>query len=350
MKLSFTTISYEDGTVTMLDQTLLPQKEVYQEYKKVSGVAIAIETMVIRGAPAIGIAAAYGMVLAAIERRTSQNFAGEMAQAREMLARTRPTAVNLFWALDRMMKIVEGLGAADSEARIAAMEAEANLILREDEDVCYRIGEHGAALLPESATVMTHCNAGALATGGLGTALAVIRVGIEQGKDIKVISNETRPFLQGARLTTWELMRDGIDVTLIADNAAAALIRRGQVDAIVVGTDRTVANGDVANKIGTYGVALAAHENGVPFYVAAPTSTIDMSIESGDEIEIEERSSDEVTTIFGVPTAPDGAKALNPAFDVTPAKYITGIITENGVARPPYDESLRKIMAGIRPD
>jgi methylthioribose-1-phosphate isomerase len=200
-------------------------------------------------------------------------------------------------------------------------------------------------LLEPSATVMTHCNAGALATGGCGTALGVIRVAVEQGKEIKVLSNETRPFLQGARLTVWELMKDGIDVTLLADNAAGSMMRRGKVDVIIVGTDRTAANGDVANKIGTYSLAVLAHENGIPFYVAAPTSTIDLSIASGDEIEIEERDMAEVTGVFGVPIAPDGARALNPAFDVTPARYVTGIITERGVARPPYEESLARIMA-----
>jgi len=345
MKASFTTIGYAEGVVSMLDQTLLPAEEVVHHYTTVEEVAEAIRSMVIRGAPAIGIAAAFGMVLAARDAKDDSQFSADMEKASTLLAGTRPTAVNLFWALDRMNRVVTDVCDKTSEERLLLLEKEANGILEEDEWVCFKIGEYGAELMPEEATVMTHCNAGALATGGLGTALSVFRVAKGQGKVLRVISNETRPFLQGARLTTWELMRDGIDVTLVADNAAASLIRRGKVDAVIVGTDRTVANGDVANKIGTYGVALAAHESGIPFYVAAPTSTIDLSIQHGDEIEIEERDGAEVRTVFGVPTAPEGVKVMNPAFDVTPAKLVTGIITEYGVARPPYEQSLPPLVA-----
>ena len=345
MKASFTTIGYENGVVTMLDQTRLPLEEVNREYRTVEGVADAIRDMIIRGAPAIGIAAGYGMAVAARQVEKSTSFLETMEEAKTLLGGTRPTAVNLFWALERMMKVVLEVQNASHDERVEALEMEAHKILEEDEWVCYQIGAHGADLMTDGSTVMTHCNAGALATGGLGTALSVFRVAKEKGKALNVVSNETRPFLQGARLTTWELMRDGIPVTLVADNAAASLIRRGLIDAVIVGTDRTVANGDVANKIGTYGVALAAHEKGIPFYVAAPTSTIDLSISSGDEIEIEERSGDEVRTVFGVPTAPPNVPVMNPAFDVTPARYVTGIITEYGVAKAPYNESLAAIMA-----
>ena len=343
-KASFTTIGYENGVVTMLDQTLLPLEEVSRKYTTVGGVAGAIRDMIIRGAPAIGIAAGYGMALAAREATEAKTFLSDMESASVLLADTRPTAVNLFWALDRMMTVAENVQDAPYEARVNAIEGEANKILEEDERVCYQIGTHGADLMEEGSTIMTHCNAGALATGGVGTALSVFRVAKEKGKSLKVVSNETRPYLQGARLTTWELMRDEIPVTLVADNAAASLIRRGLIDAVIVGTDRTVANGDVANKIGTYGVALAAHEKGIPFYVAAPTSTIDLSIASGEEIEIEERSGEEVRTVFGAPTAPPDVPVMNPSFDVTPAKYVTGIITEHGVAKPPYNKSLATIM------
>ncbi len=344
MSTTFAAVGYEDGELILLDQTKLPVEEIYERYATVEGVADAIRTMVVRGAPAIGIAAGFGMAIAARTCGEPDAFESTMERAASLLGATRPTAVNLFWAIDRMKDVVSQCVAKPHSERVKVLEAEAIRILEEDIDVCYRIGKHGAALLKDSSTVMTHCNAGALATGGYGTALAVMRVAVEEGKTIQVIANETRPFLQGARLTTWELMRDGIDVTLVADNAAGSLIRRGLVQAVIVGTDRTVANGDVANKIGTYSVAVLAHENGIPFYVAAPTSTIDLNTKTGDEIEIEERSGEEVRGVFGRQTAPEGVKTMNPSFDVTPARYVTGIITENGVAYPPYESSLLTVM------
>ena len=344
-EMKFSTLSYSDGVVWMLDQTKLPQEEIQVEHRTVEEVADSIRDMIVRGAPAIGIAAGYGMLLAARAWSSSRgDFGSWMNDSRELLSKTRPTAVNLFWALDRMSAVAKNVGNLDHGKRVAALEAEALSIHQEDRAMCYHIGVHGAALLEDRMTVMTHCNAGALATGGAGTALALFRVAKEQGKTIRVISNETRPYLQGARLTAWELMKDEIDVTLVADNAAAALIQRGKVDAVVVGTDRTVANGDVANKIGTYAVALAAKASGIPFYVAAPTSTIDLSLQTGDDIEIEERDGQEVRTVFGKPIAPEGVPVMNPAFDVTPNELVTAIITERGVVRAPYEVNLRQIM------
>jgi len=346
MSVNFRTISFDGTRVEMIDQTTLPREENYLVYDTPEGVAEGIRTMVVRGAPAIGIAAGYGMALAAVRWEDASGLDEEIRRVGDLMGATRPTAVNLFWAIERMLRVLEKTAGQTLEERRQALCDEARAIHEEDAEMCQKIGEHGADLLGSSATVMTHCNAGALATGGCGTALGVIRVAIQKGKEIRVLSNETRPFLQGARLTVWELMKDGIDVTLLADNAAGSMIRRGQVDAIVVGTDRTVANGDVANKIGTYSLAVLAHENGIPFYVAAPTSTIDLSIGTGDEIEIEERDASEVTGVFGTPVAPEGARARNPAFDVTPARYVTAIITERGVARAPYEESLARIMQG----
>jgi len=344
--LSFRTIDYKNGEVIMIDQRRLPTREVYNHYKDYRGVGRAIKTMVIRGAPAIGVAAAYGMA------QTARNSAGlgegkfwkNLEKARKHLAGTRPTAVNLFWALDRMMKVARENEGRAPEQIARAMEKEARKIHREDVEVCMNMGKHGAKLLPKKCTVLTHCNAGALATADYGTALGVIRAATEAGKDVRVFADETRPFLQGARLTTWELMKDGIDVTLITDNMAAYFMKRGAIDAVVVGTDRTMANGDVANKIGTYGVAVLAKAHGIPFYVAAPTSTVDLDCPSEKECPIEQRDPREVTHIFGKQVAPKGVKVENPAFDVTPAKYVTAIITENGVARPPYRATLRKLV------
>ena len=339
--MSWFTIAWEDGQVVMLDQRRLPLEEHYERYSTVEGVAAGIKDMVIRGAPAIGIAAAMGMALAA--RNCRGDLGAELVRARGLLAATRPTAVNLFWALDRMVRCFETN--RDSAAIRDVLLAEAQRVHEQDKAICKRLGEHGADLIPDGATVLTHCNAGALATGDYGTALSVIRAAVAQGKTIRVIADETRPYLQGARLTSWELHRDGIDVTVIADNAAGHFISRGEVDCVVVGSDRTVANGDVCNKIGTYSVAVLCQESKVPFYAAVPISTLDLTLASGDLIPIEERPRDEVANFAGTPTVPPGVKVRNPAFDVTPARMVTGIITERGVARPPYADSLARLVA-----
>ena len=289
-----------------------------------SEVAEAIRAMIVRGAPAIGVSAAFGMALAA------QN-GQDLTEAAEILKRSRPTAVNLAWAVDRMRNASGDLA------------AEAERILEEDVASNRAIGRHGAMLLGESVTVLTHCNAGALATGGYGTALGVIRAAVELGKRVAVFADETRPYLQGARLTAWELQQDAIDVTLITDNMAGHFFQQGQFDAVIVGADRIAANGDTANKIGTYTVAVLANEHGVPFYVAAPVSTIDRDCPSGAQIPIEERSAEEVTEVFGMRMAPEGVNARHPAFDVTPARFISAIITERGVLRAPYEESIRDL-------
>lgn len=344
--MSFRTIDYKDGVVIMIDQRILPEKEIYNKYRDHKGVADAIKTMVIRGAPAIGVAAAYGMALAAknFAELPEKKFWLELRKAKEHLAAQRPTAVNLFWALDRMMKVAEKNAALGQAGVAKALEKEARSIHIEDVEVCKRMGRHGAKLLPKNCTVLTHCNAGALATADYGTALGVIRAAVEAGKNIKVFADETRPFLQGARLTAWELMKDGIDVTLITDNMAGYFMKKGEIDAVIVGTDRTMANGDVANKIGTYSVAVLAKENKIPFYVAAPTSTIDLDCSSGDKCPIEERNPIEVTHVLGKRIAPKGVRVANPAFDITPARYVTAIITENGVARSPYKKSLKEVV------
>jgi methylthioribose-1-phosphate isomerase len=317
---------WEGGVLHLLDQRRLPGEEVWVACRSEEEVADAIRRMVVRGAPAIGCAAAYGVVLAA--RRGA-----DLVRAIELLAATRPTAVNLFWALGRMREAAAG--GPD------ALEARAIAIQEEDVAMCRAIGRHGAALVPERATILTHCNAGALATGGYGTALGVVRAAREAGKAVRVIADETRPFLQGARLTAWELAKDGIDVTLIPDAAAAFLMSRGEVACVVVGADRIAANGDVANKIGTYALALAAARHGVPFYVAAPSSTLDPAAATGADIPIEERAGDELLELAGIALAPPGVAARYPAFDITPADLVTAIITERGVARPPYTRSLR---------
>jgi len=311
--------------------------------------ADAIRTMVVRGAPAIGITAAFGMALAAsiASRLDAEVLDRAIGAASATLSAARPTAVNLFWAVERMAgaaRAARAAGAGNAEL-VARLEREAQAIHDEDLASCRAIGRHGAALVPGHATVLTHCNAGGLATAGFGTALGVIRGAIEAGKKVRVLSAETRPLLQGARLTAWELMEDGIETVLIADGSAGSLMRRGEVDLVVVGADRIAANGDVANKIGTYSAAVLAKEHGVPFYVAAPLSTIDLACPDGDRIPIEERDPDELTGLLGIPIAPDGVGVLNPAFDVTPARFVSAIVTERGIARAPYADALAALKA-----
>ncbi|MGH9870809.1 MAG: S-methyl-5-thioribose-1-phosphate isomerase [Candidatus Polarisedimenticolia bacterium] len=344
---SFRTVEWSPSGVVMLDQRLLPAEEVYLTLTTPEDVAAAIRDMAVRGAPAIGVSAAMGVALAAVRGRelSPADYAARVESACDLLASTRPTAVNLFWAIERMRRLHRSL-AAEPPARAAeAMVREALAVRKEDEEACRAMGRHGAALLPDRGTVLTHCNAGALATAGYGTALGVIRAAVESGKAITVLADETRPFLQGARLTAWELAKDGIPVRLITDNMAGHFLSRGDVAAVVVGADRIAANGDTANKIGTYGVAVLSRENGVPFYVAAPLSTIDMKLPSGEQIPIEERSPAEVTHLAGRAIAPEGIEVSNPAFDVTPHRYIAAIITEVGLARPPYETSLRELFA-----
>jgi methylthioribose-1-phosphate isomerase len=339
------TIVWTDAGVVMIDQRRLPKEEVYVTCRDYGEVAEAIRSMVIRGAPAIGVAAAMGVALGVL-KASEGNLEAEFDQVCQTLAATRPTAVNLFWAIERMRKLFESLrGNPIAETR-ARMVEEAQRIRLEDIAINEAMGRNGAPLVPSGKTVLTHCNAGALATAGYGTALGVIRAAVAAGKKIDVFADETRPFLQGARLTAWELMRDGIPTTLITDNMAGHFLKSGRIGCVIVGADRIAANGDVANKIGTYSVAVLARENNVPFYVAAPISTLDMSLPSGDLIPIEQRSPLEVTHVFGVPVAPEGVAVENPAFDVTPHRYVSAIITERGVARPPYEESLLRLVVG----
>jgi methylthioribose-1-phosphate isomerase len=346
------TIEWRDGSVVMIDQRKLPSHEVYVTCTSAKDVARAIKTMVIRGAPAIGVAAAMGLALGLRKSPATgtQKLATEFYKLCELMAGTRPTAVNLFWAIERMKKtFAAGVTAGESVDQLKdRLEREARDIHDEDVVSCRTMGAHGAAVVPDRARILTHCNAGALATAGYGTALGVIRGAVEQGKQVTVLADETRPFLQGARLTAWELIRDGIDTTVITDNMAGALMRGGDIDLVIVGADRIAANGDVANKIGTYAVAVLANENGLPFYVAAPTSTIDLATADGAQIPIEERNAREVTHIGSSRLAPEGARVRNPAFDVTPHRYIAGIITEVGVCRPPYEESLAAAVGGDR--
>jgi len=337
------TVQWTSAGVVMIDQTKLPRETTYVTCKDYKEVADAIRTMVIRGAPAIGVSAAMGVAIGALQANPDR-MDQEMEEICAELAGTRPTAVNLFWAIDRMKKLYDSLRGKPVEDIREALVHEAQEIKLEDIAINMAMGKHGAELIPDGKTVLTHCNAGALATAGYGTALGVIRAAIEAGKKIDVFADETRPFLQGARLTAWELQQDGIPTTLITDNMAGYFMRKGRIGCVVVGADRIAANGDVANKIGTYSVAVLAKENGVPFYVAAPISTLDLTLESGDLIPIEQRASTEVTEVFGVQVAPVGIAVENPAFDVTPNRYVTGIITERGVARAPYTESLRKLM------
>lgn len=336
--MSFRTIEWRDNKVVMIDQTRLPGEEVYIEYRDFKSVAEAIRGMVIRGAPAIGVAAAMGIALGAREiiADTHESFFRQLSNICDIMAGTRPTAVNLFWAIQRMKRVAEANRHRDLNTIREILRCEAIAIEEEDLRICRAIGANGAALIREGSTILTHCNAGGLATAGYGTALGVIRAAQEQGKNIKVFADETRPWLQGARLTAWELMKDGIPVTLISDSMAGYFMRRGEIDCCVVGADRIAANGDTANKIGTYTVAVLARENKIPFYVAAPLSTFDLTLDSGDRIPIEERHSREVTHLSGLPIAPEGVKVRNPAFDVTPARYITAIVTEKGVLTGDY--------------
>jgi methylthioribose-1-phosphate isomerase len=353
----FKTIEWTEDGVRMIDQLRLPGEEVYRTCRDYQEVAEAIRSMVIRGAPAIGVAAAMGVALG-VKRSTPTTVAGLRAEFEvitQTISKTRPTAVNLFWALDRMRKVFEQTVAGEraagelKPALLAVIQKrlvqESQRILAEDIAVNEAMGREGAKLLSDSATILTHCNAGALATGGYGTALGVVRAAVAAGKSIKVFADETRPFLQGARLTAWELTKDGIPVTLITDNMAGHFLKLGHVQAVIVGADRIASNGDVANKIGTYSLAVLARENQVPVYVAAPLSTIDLSIASGDDIPIEERSAAEVTHLAGIAIAPLEVEARHPAFDVTPHRYVTAIITEAGVAREPYAQSLRALFA-----
>ncbi len=333
------TIEWTDDAVVMIDQRRLPHEETYLRCESARDVAEAIRDMAIRGAPAIGVAAAMGVALE-VRRTNGVDLADVVERTCSVLAATRPTAVNLFWALERMRRCWEAHRDADHATVAAALAAEAMAIHDEDVAACHLMGDLGAALLPDQARVLTHCNAGALATAGYGTALGVIRSAARMGKLRGVIADETRPFLQGARLTAWELVREQIPVTLITDNMAGHLMARGEVDAVVVGSDRIAANGDVANKIGTYTVAVLAHEHDLPFYVAAPMSTVDLSLASGDRIPIEERSAEEVTHLAGRPVAAAGVTVRHPAFDVTPHRLVTAIVTERGVARAPFGPAL----------
>ncbi len=340
------TIARENDTVVMIDQRKLPSQEVYVRCKTPAEVARAIKTMVIRGAPAIGVAAAMGVAIGVRRSQSTgtQKLAAEFYKTCELLAATRPTAVNLFWAIERMKRsFAAAVAAGESVDQIKdRLDREAQAIHDEDVASCRAIGAYGAEVVPAEATILTHCNAGALATAGYGTALGVIRGAVERGKRVAVLADETRPFLQGARLTAWELVRDGIPTTVITDNMAGAIMRTGHIDLVVVGADRIAANGDTANKIGTYSVAVLAKEHDIPFYVAAPLSTIDLNTPDGTSIPIEERNSREVTHLGGSQLTPVGALIRNPAFDVTPCKLITGIITERGIFRAPYTESLKR--------
>ncbi len=338
------TIQWIDGAVVMIDQTRLPLEEKYVTCRTYREVATAIRDMTIRGAPAIGVAAAMGIALGMLQA-SEPGLDARMEEICAALAATRPTAVNLFWAIDRMKRIYAGVaGKPIGEIRRRLVD-EALRVREEDIAICRAIGHNGAALVPDQKTVLTHCNAGALATAGYGTALGVIRAAVEAGKRIDVFADETRPFLQGSRLTVWELQQDGIPTTLITDNMAGHFLKSGRIGCVVVGADRIAANGDVANKVGTYSVAVLAKENGVPFFVAAPVSTLDLSLATGESIPIEQRAPEEVTHLFGRRVAPEGTTVENPAFDVTPARYVAAIITEKGVARPPYEESLKKLLS-----
>lgn len=347
MKEVFRPVARDGAALRMIDQRLLPAREAWLTLETAPEVAIAIRNMAVRGAPAIGIAAAYGAAFA-MRSGESTPIAERFETARRLLAATRPTAVNLFASLERMerrFRALEAAGVTDPSAIEAALIAEADAIAAEDLEACRRIGRFGADLLAGASTVMTHCNAGALATGGYGTALGVIRAAVERGAPLKVLATETRPFLQGARLTAWELARDGIPVELITDSMGGHFLARREAQAVIVGADRIAANGDTANKVGTYPLAVLAKENGVPFFVAAPVTTVDLSCPDGASIPIEERSPAEVLSFAGHSIAPEGVGARHVAFDVTPARYITAIVTDRGVCRPPYAESLRAAAA-----
>ncbi len=343
------TLRWSDDGVVLLDQRRLPGEEIYLTLGRVEEVARAIEDMAVRGAPAIACAAALGVALAArrSDAADTRGLIADVEAASERLARTRPTAANLFWALDRMRRRLAAAARGSADEVRDALLAEAQAILEEDVETNRAIGAAGVAIVPDvagGARVLTHCNAGALATAGYGTALGVIRSVVESGRKVRVLADETRPFLQGSRLTAWELLRDDIPVTVITDGMAGHLMSQGEVDVVLVGADRVAANGDVANKIGTYPLAVLASEHGIPFYVAAPLSTVDLVTPDGASIPIEERSPKEVLEIGGVSLAPPGVGARHPAFDVTPARWVTGIVTEAGIARPPYQESLAALL------
>lgn len=337
-------IQWVDGKVKIIDQTRLPTELVYLEIKDQTAMAEAICQLRVRGAPALGIAAAYGLVLGAqrIKANTPGEFLVKLDQVSRGLAATRPTAINLFYALRRLMEIANRCQSIEEIQEVLLKES--NVIAQEEEAANRQLGKYGSELIKDDATILTHCNAGALATGGYGTALGVIYAAWEAGKKLQVFATESRPLLQGARLTAWELTQMNIPVTLITDNMAGHFLKQKKIDLVIVGADRIAANGDVANKIGTYSLAVLATENGVPFYVAAPTTTIDISIASGEQIPIEERNPEEVTHLKGVPIAPVGVKVANPAFDVTPHHYVTAIITEKGIVREPYEARLRKLF------
>jgi methylthioribose-1-phosphate isomerase len=340
------TIDWQGDAIVMVDQRKLPAQEIYVRCRTAQEVARAIRTMVIRGAPAIGVAAAMGIALG-MSRSTAKGtrqFAVDFQKICDMMASTRPTAVNLFWAIERMKRVFgEGARAGESpDELVARLAREARAIHDEDVASCRAMGGFGAQIVPDGARVLTHCNAGALATAGYGSALGVIRAAVEQGKRIAVFADETRPFLQGARLTAWELVREGISTTVITESMAGPLMRAGEIDLVVVGADRIAANGDTANKIGTYTVAVLAHEHKLPFYVAAPLSTIDLATPDGEHIPIEERDQREVSHLGSSRLTPEGALIRNPAFDITPHRYIAGIITEKGIVHPPYIESLQR--------
>ena len=339
-----TTIEWNDGKVRLLDQTQLPARQVTLEIDDYHDMIEAIQSLRVRGAPALGVATAYAMVLAAAAIKTSDRdaFLEALRGATREIVAARPTAVNMAWAADRMLEAI----ATDVAVRDIAsiLLSRAQLLHENDVQANRRLGAYGAALIPDHATVLTHCNAGSLATAGYGTALGVIRGAREAGKTIRVMATETRPLLQGARLTTWELLQDGFDVTLITDSMAGHFLKSGEIACVVVGADRIALNGDVANKIGTYAIAVLAKENGIPFFVAAPTSTIDPTLATGDEIPIEQRPAAEVMAFGGVPIAPEGVRVANPAFDVTPNRFVSAIITEGGVVKAPYREGLERVL------
>ncbi|GMR24187.1 MAG: S-methyl-5-thioribose-1-phosphate isomerase [Acidobacteriota bacterium] len=341
----FETIRWDGDGVVLIDQRYLPGKEDYLACKSPEAVAEAIKDMVVRGAPAIGVTAAFGIALGLKQSnaRDIETLRRSMESLSTLMASTRPTAVNLFWAIDRMKKRFDNLASEGVDSVVTGMEAEAVAICKEDIEINRRMGAHGAELVPDGACILTHCNAGALATAGFGTALGVMYAAKEAGKNIEVFADETRPFLQGARLTAWELAKNDVPVTLITDNMAGYFMAQGEIDMVIVGSDRIAGNGDVCNKIGTYSLAVLAKEHGIPFYAVAPISTFDLSIASGKEIPIEERSPEEVTHVHGVRLAPEGVAIRNPAFDVTPARLVTAIVCENGVARAPFTESLSRL-------
>jgi methylthioribose-1-phosphate isomerase len=343
------TLEWTDQGVRFIDQTKLPTEEIYVVCTTYQQVADVIRNMVVRGAPAIGVAAGMGIALGVKNSKAEnvRDLKTDIDQICKVMGETRPTAVNLFWAIRRMQDKFESLRVRPLAQIKQALVEEAQRMHAEDIAANQAMGRHGAALMPSSGGVLTHCNAGALATAGYGTALGVIRAAVEQGKKIHVYADETRPFLQGSRLTAWELMKDGIPTTVISDNMAGAMMKQGRIAAIVVGADRIAANGDVANKIGTYTVAVLAKEHGIPFYVAAPISTVDLETPDGSGIPIEQRNGKEVTHIAGKQMVPDGVGVENPAFDVTPAEYVAAIITERGVAKAPYEESLRKLAEAV---